>query len=220
MSYKPLTVKEVLNRAIAWKTPTAVIPENRLFDCWNYIAQNPERNRERELNAYDLVAGWKALQDGGRVAGRALAGQKLLAENATAACERCFGKGKEIVTAAGGSTSAKDCDHSPLTDEERRANADAKAAFFRKVRELARRPAQGRAPASPRRPKPPTKGTLFVCSVCKRIVSSEVGWTEFEPCNFKLGMKTNGRDPVLCDGMMNLYRAEETKGTNDDGKKE
>lgn len=216
MSYKPLTVREVLSRAIAWKTPTAPIPENLLFACYEVFTQNPAPEaKKRELNANDLLDGWTMYQNGIRPAGErqaaaALKGQLLLADKAAAACERCFGKGTEIVFDAGdGRTSAKPCDHAPITDEERRATEQAKADFFRRVRELARRP----APVSPRpAPKPvPDKGSLFACSVCKRIVSSVVGWREYDVCGAKIGEKTKG-DAVLCDGTMNVYRAESQEG--------
>ena len=40
-------------------------------------------------------------------------GQRMLAEHAVEACERCYGVGREIVRGADGYTFARACDHRP-----------------------------------------------------------------------------------------------------------
>jgi hypothetical protein len=198
MSYKPLSVKECLNRALAWKTPTACVPVARLEEVAAYVFQNPPGNRE--LNANDLVEGWKEIQNGRRPASGALAGQKQIAERAAAGCERCFGRGQAIIfDSSTGRTAARPCSHEPISDEERREMEAGRDDFLKKVREMSGRAAPG-AIGTPPRP-PVEEGVSFCCSVCGRRAPGVHGWREFDKCGAALAQKESG-EPVLCDGMM------------------
>jgi hypothetical protein len=132
------------------------------------------------LTALELVDAWKHLQQRNETEGStSLRDDRLLPENAAAACQRCFGTDEEQMP--DGSVK-KDCSHLPLSDEEKRAQAK------RRVEQVA---AMRAALKAPPKPKPVVEAPVEVgqklhCSNCNRKVNTLAGWSIGETCGIKL----------------------------------
>jgi hypothetical protein len=120
---------------------------------------------------------------------------RLLPTNAAAACQRCFGTGREEMPDG---SSKPDCDHSPLTTEEIEERAAAKARHVEFMREAMKqvRPAR----PEPREVTQKPKGQLLRCSNpdCGREVNALGGYEIAQVC--KDLIKVEGQPMFRCLG--------------------
>lgn len=200
MQYDSLNLQDLLNRAIAWKTPTAIIPVEEIYNCYARAVGNFKG--EKPLSAFDLVSAWRSIwqerEDG-------LDKSRLLTANAVGCCERCYGRGYEIVVDRNGNRGSRKCDHRPYTDEERAEYFEG-VELVSRMREKMRRTSEENArieelkKKEERREKP--QGVDLICSSCARSVNTLGGWQIGEKCNFPGESGENSRDVVLCYGVM------------------
>lgn len=178
--FQPMEAEDLLNRALAWKTITMPVPSDRLYEAYAYAVQN--RNPERLLRAEELCFAWRQLQAGYRSAGED-GGQRMLAANSSAGCDRCYGTGMEVVPEKG----ARRCSHDPLSEAERKAREDALAARG------ALRPADpGNVAAfKPKEAAAALPGPAnIICSDCRREEWLESGWQIGDRCGAILDPQT------------------------------
>ena len=171
------------------------VPPERYDDC--YKAEMSRRGLLKAggkdvspMTADDLCARWREV----RQMHVEIDKSRLLTENASAACQRCFGTGREEMPDG---SSKPDCDHSPLTDVEIKDRVAAKARSVEFMR-AAMRMVQ---PAKPelREIRPVPKGHLLKCSNCSRELNTLGGVQVGEPCTWIL--KEVGTPATRCDGV-------------------
>lgn len=174
------------------------VPAEQYESCYAAAVQaRAERKANGEqlshLTADELAAEWiklRRLHD--EIVREEMKGH-LLAENAAAACERCFGKEPHVRT----------CDHRPLTDAEREEQAKVNAAEARKLREQMKQIGSPKPVA--REPKPDPPGFWLVCDACghrynfmKRQAGDACGYLK----NRYLSEGGGDGTPELCTGTM------------------
>lgn len=199
--WSPLPLSDQIAMVAAWFEilESARVPARMYNACYlSAMQRRAELKAEgKELSGLtvdDLVAEWSKIR---RVNDEINSTQKLLPENAGAACQRCFGTGKEEMP--DGSV-RPDCRHLPLTREERRERAQAKARQIEFIREAVKKvgapkPAVSASLVAPR-------GERFQCSACGRVVNSLGGWRLGETCKALFVGPTLDGDLLTCRGQM------------------
>jgi hypothetical protein len=133
-----------------------------------------------------------------------LDGVKMLPENATHACLRCFGTGFERMP---NGAVKPNCDHIPMTEEEEAAIREhrvADAEFVKGTAEFMREALSKIGnPKPPAEPKKDTRGTRLVCGVCGRKVWTVFGFIVGGVCGELLnrGEYDDLADMKFCDGV-------------------
>lgn len=124
---------------------------------------------------------------------------KLLPTNASAGCQRCFGRGFEEMIDG---DVRPGCAHEPLTPAEIAArakhHADMMAQTFAQAKAIAA--AKAAAKVAAQETAPPV--VKFACSSCGRRVNSVLGWQLDETCRAKIGGTSDA--PELCAGTMQV----------------
>lgn len=184
----------------------AGVPREYWTDCYRSA-----QRRKSELKAQgheagivtpnDLVVEWPKVR-------RKIDRTHLLPENAAAACQRCYGTGREEMP--DGSVK-ESCDHRPLTREEEIAR---EAARRHEVREQAEKMRASLRPPAPKLEivKPKAKGQALLCSECGRKDNTLGGlWYPGDACNWPtVTMKPDG-SLVACAGRMEIAPTRRTE---------
>ncbi|MGI8655452.1 MAG: hypothetical protein ACR2LC_09560 [Pyrinomonadaceae bacterium] len=167
---------------------TRSVPAKYLYESYVVALENRAQGNNFQITAIELVQAWKVVA--GRIemeSSGAMGSTRQLPERAAAACERCGGHGREEMP--DGSV-REGCEHKPMTDAERDAQAR------RRIDQVAAMRAELRKPAKPlpveTKPKP-AAGQILQCSACARKVNTLLGWKINETCKMKLD-----RESELC----------------------
>lgn len=180
-------------RVAAWIPLTLCIPAERLFDCYIWAMQN--RRSDFPLSAPDLVKAWRGIQDSSETQSAAAGGKyKMLSQFAPGACERCFGTGMEIMP--DGSV-RPNCQHQPLTGEDRELAREAQAEVAKFMREALKNIGKPKPPATPKKDE---RGTRLVCGSCQRKVWTVFGFEVGGRCGELLNRGTHDGELKLCEG--------------------
>lgn len=178
----------------------AGVPSERWNDCYRSAqARKSEMIREgkqREIVApNDLCVEWLKIRD----LHQELDNTRLLTENASGTCLRCFGTGKEEMLDG---TVKPGCEHLPISEEEER---ERKAAAILRGAEIMKEAMKHVGNPKPVERKPEDKGPVLQCSDCGRKQSSWLGWREGDPCNVLFdGVSLDG-SPVTCTGKFSVH---------------
>ena len=201
--WQPLPQDDQLAMTAVWLEVLDIsgVPAEQYEACYAAAVQaRAERKANGEqlshLTADELAAEWlkiKRMNDELRVEEMK---HRALAEVNPGSCLRCFGTGREEMPGGG---VREDCDHTPLSDEERAARDEEKRERLNWLREQAKQVGRPK-PVVVDRPKPPA-GVWLKCDKCPNRVNVlyyEVGQT----CRQFLNRGDNQAEPVFCDGTL------------------
>jgi hypothetical protein len=187
--YAPLNDDDMELRIASWMPVTAPVPVARLHDCYVWAMQN--RSNQFPLAATEIVDAWKHLQQRAETEGSSsLRDDRLLPENAAAACVRCDKLGREIHL--DGSIGGV-CDHRPFTEEEKQEASRIKMEMLAEAQREARKRVEIRRQEELKKKEEaqkPKEHHLF-CSNCNRRVSTLAGWQAGEACGIKLDKESS-----------------------------
>jgi hypothetical protein len=173
------------------------VPVEQYEACYSSAVQSRAERRANgeqlsHLTADELAAEWikiRRLHDEMEREGQKV---RMLAENAVSQCQRCFGK----------KPAADSCDHVPLTEEEKRKQAEAYAENARQLREmLAKKPAIHSMPVEDSKMD---LSVTYTCIGCGRKVKSEFGWNYHDRCNARLPGPVRDKESLGCRGVMEV----------------
>ncbi|HEX7313268.1 MAG TPA: hypothetical protein VF297_05080 [Pyrinomonadaceae bacterium] len=175
------------------------VPAEQYEACYAAAVQaRAERRAAGEnlvhLTADELAAEWLKIKRLHDEMQREEMKHRMLTENAPGACQRCLGTGKDSTP-----DGVIDCDHVPLTDEQKAARdalRDEKLAWIRaEMKKVG-------APKPPVRdaPKPPP-GLWFKCDSCSRRLNV-LRDMDGQRCGDLLNRGTHEGELRLCEGTM------------------
>lgn len=184
------------------------VPAEQYEACYAAAVQaRAERRANGEqlshLTADELAAEWlkiKRLNDELRVEELK---HRALCEVNPKSCERCFGTMREEMPGGG---VREDCDHTPLSDEERAARDDEKRERLKWLREQAKQIGRPK-PAVVERPKVPA-GLHYKCDSCRRALNV-LRELDGQECGDLLNRGTHDGELKLCRGQFKRATAHE-----------
>lgn len=198
MGWNRLSEKEQNIAIVTWYEilVDAGVPIDRFSDCYR-SAQQRENEKRREgkeksiVTPNDLAVEWEKV----RKMNHDIDQTRLLPENASTACQRCFGTNKEQMP--DGSVK-DDCSHLPLTESDIQERAKAKAAQIELMRDAMKKIGK---------PKPvQAKSEFFYipmeCNQCHRRIHNPMGeaWKDGDTCGAMLPQDK------ICRGQLYAYQ--------------
>lgn len=205
--WQPLPPDDQLAMTAVWLEVLDIsgVPANQYEACYAAAMQaRAERKANGEqlshLTADELAAEWIKIKRFNDEMRRDEMKNRLLAEVNPGSCERCFGTGREEMPGGG---VREDCDHAPLTDEERAARDEEKREKLAWLRERAREVGRPK-PVKVEAPKPPA-GVWLKCDSCPRKVNV-LHYEAGQKCGELLNRGHDEGELKICQGT--LRRAE------------
>lgn len=187
----------------AWLEVLAVsgVPVEHFDSCYRAARQAQVEavaagGETKPLSAEDLAVEWIKVRRMNDEMRREEMKHRALAEVNPKSCERCFGTGREEMPGGG---VRPDCDHTPLSDEERAARDEEKREQLAWLREQAKQVGRPK-PVTVEAPKPPV-GVWLRCDSCPR----KVNVLHYEPgqkCGDLLNRGHDEGDLKFCQGAL------------------
>ncbi len=218
MMSHPAEESEAIDQRIqTWNFPLQAIPVECLYDSFVYAMQI--RDHTFKITPPELISAYKQLLNGAKIQTdieNNFDPRRALAENAAAACERCFGRGREIIHDSNGYTNAKDCDHAPLSESEIADRDEAKRKFDLALDQLRRNKFELHKPTEPKAEKPPE---VLICPECRREAAESKTIRSLKNCRDMFAQDSSGAIN-RCPGMLFYKKSIVIKEKNESEEKQ